>query len=244
MNLKILKETPAWQWPEDAARMLFEILSDDRADESDRLLAAELAGDSTVINSELADALLSILRSDDEPTKLRAKAAIALGPVLELEDLDGFEDPDDVPITERTFQRIQERLRKLYLDPDAPKEVRRRTLEASIRSPQHWHQDAIRAAYTSDDEDWKLTAVFAMRWVRGFDDQILEALENKNEDILYEAVSAAGNRGDRRRLVARQSARHFEGNRQIPAAGSHRRRGRHPSAGSPSLVERPHRLRG
>ena len=124
----------------------------------------------------------------------RATAAIALGPVLEQADMDGFEDPDDMPITEKTFRGIQESLRDLYLDADVPKEVRRRVLEASIRSPQHWHQDAIRAAYPSDDEDWKLTAVFAMRWVRGFDDQILEALENENEDIHYEAVCAAGNR--------------------------------------------------
>ena len=50
-----------------------------------------------------------------------------------------------------------------------------------------------RAAYSSDDEDWKLTAVFAMRSVRGFDGQILEALESENEDIHYEAVCAAGN---------------------------------------------------
>ena len=194
MDLKILGATPPWAWPRDTARMLLEILSDDRVDESDRLLAAKLAGDFTVINNELADALLSILRSDDEPAKLRATAAIALGPVLEQSDLDGFEDPEDVPITEPTFHRIQELLRVLYLDEGVPKEVRRRVLEASIRSPQHWHQDAIRAAYSGDNEDWNLTAVFAMRWVRGFDDQILEALENENEEIHYEAVYAAGNR--------------------------------------------------
>ena len=51
----------------------------------------------------------------------------------------------------------------------------------------------IRAAYSSDDENWRLTAVFSMRWVRGFDTQILEALESDNQDIHYEAVCAAGN---------------------------------------------------
>ncbi len=38
-----------------------------------------------------------------------------------------------------------------------------------------------------------LTAVFCMGFVRGFNDQILEALEAKNQDIHYEAVCAAGN---------------------------------------------------
>jgi hypothetical protein len=37
-----------------------------------------------------------------------------------------------------------------------------------------------------------LTAVFSMRYVRGFDDQILEALENPDLQIQYEAVKAAG----------------------------------------------------
>ena len=34
-----------------------------------------------------------------------------------------------------------------------------------------------------------------MRWVRGFDDQIMEALESADPEIHYEAVEAAGNWG-------------------------------------------------
>ena len=71
--------------------------------------------------------------------------------------------------------------------------MRRRILEASVRAPQDWHQDAVRAAYSSADEVWRLTAVFCMRFVRGFDEQILEALDSKNPDIHCEAVLAAGN---------------------------------------------------
>jgi hypothetical protein len=78
------------------------------------------------------------------------------------------------------------------MDAGVPKEVRRRILEASVRAPQNWHPDAVRAAYGSDDEAWRLTGVFCMRFVRGFDEQILEALDSKNPDIHYEAVCAAG----------------------------------------------------
>lgn len=193
MDLKTLRETPPWDWPEEADDMLLEILKKDRVDAADRLLAVELAGDYVVINDELVDALLSILQGDDESEQLRGKAAISLGPILEHADIDGFDDPDDVPITEPAFRKIRESLRRLYRDAALPKNVRRRILEASVRAPQEWHQDAVRAAYASDDEDWRLTAVFAMRWVRGFDNQILEALESNNEDIHYQAVRAAGN---------------------------------------------------
>ena len=192
MDVKTLQDTPPWDWPEGAGRMFLDILRDDQAAESDRLLAAELAGDFTVINEELVGALLSILRSSAESETLRGKAAISLGPVLERTDTEGFENPDDPPITERTFHTIQESLRRLYADAGVPTEVRRRILEASVRAPQGWHQDAILAAYGSGDEAWRLTAVFCMRFVRGFDEQILEALDSKNPDIRYEAVCAAG----------------------------------------------------
>lgn len=192
MDVKALRDVPPWDWPEGAGQMFLDMLRDGQAAESDRLLAAELAGDVTVINDELVDALLSILRRGDESEKLRSKAVISLGPVLEQADMHGFEDADDVPITERTFHRIQESLRKAYMDAAVPKDGRRRILEASVRAPQHWHPDAVRAAYGSGDEAWRLTAVFCMRFVRGFDEQILEALDSKNPDIHYEAVCAAG----------------------------------------------------
>lgn len=97
-----------------------------------------------------------------------------------------------MPISETKFNEIQKTLCKLYLDTDVPKEVRRRILEASVRAPQEWHPDAIREAYASADESWRLTAVLCMRFVRGFDEQILEALDTENQDIRCEAVCAAG----------------------------------------------------
>ena len=58
MDLKTLLDTPPWDWPRDAGWTLRKVLVDHGANESDRLVAAELAGDFTVINDELADALL------------------------------------------------------------------------------------------------------------------------------------------------------------------------------------------
>ena len=191
-TVEVLAEIPPWEWPEDAGQALLELLRDDGASGADRLLAAELAGNLVVINDELVDALLSILGGAGETQALRGQAAISLGPVLEQADTDGFEDPDDVPIAERTFHRIQQTLRALYVDAGVPSDVRRAILEAAVRAPQSWHRDAVRAAYGSGDEAWRLTAVFCMRFVRGFDEQILEALDSENSEIHYEAVRAAG----------------------------------------------------
>jgi hypothetical protein len=195
MDLKILNDTPPWDWPEDSAETFLGFLRNVRADESERLLAAEMAGSFTVINDELAAALLIIGRSGEEPESLRKEAVIALGPVLEYADTEGFDFPDEVPISQETFRTVQGALRELYMDADVPEEVRRGALEASVRAPEDWHPDAIQKAYAGGGESWMLTAVFCMAYVRGFDDQIIEALASKNEDIHYHAVCAAGNWG-------------------------------------------------
>jgi hypothetical protein len=173
--------------------MIRKTLGDRRAGESARLIAAELAGESIVRDDHMAEALLTLVRNADEPSELRAMAAISLGPALEQAAM-GFDDPDDVSITELMYRNIQGSLQKLYADTGIPKEVRRRILEASVRYPEPWHPDLVREAYATGDREWILTAVFAMRWIRGFDEQILEALHNPDPEMHYEAVMAAGER--------------------------------------------------
>ena len=193
MDIKTLEAIPPWEWPQDAERMILDILRNVQADPPDRLLAASLAGDSVDINDELAGALLAILQNDNESEELRSLAVISMGPALESAFMDGFDDPDEVPITESMFRSIQETLHRLYRDARVPRKVRRRILEASVRAPEDWHKEAVRAAYRSNEEDWKLTAVFCMQYIDGFDEQIFESIDSKNPDILYEAICAAGN---------------------------------------------------
>jgi hypothetical protein len=44
MDFKTLQETAPWDWPADAAKRFRAILMDPRANKSDRIVAAELAG--------------------------------------------------------------------------------------------------------------------------------------------------------------------------------------------------------
>jgi hypothetical protein len=194
-TLDTLSNTPPWEWPEDAGTVLLGVLQDAQAAEADRLLAAELTGETTVINDDLVEALLALLRSSAVSAGLRGQAAISLGPILEESDMDGFDDADDLPITEQTFHRTKASLRELFGDTGLPREVRRRILEASVHAPEDWHPDAVRAAYGSEDADWRLTAVFCMGYLRGFDEQILEALHSEDEAVHRHALYAAGTWG-------------------------------------------------
>src|SRR5689334_7810314 len=138
MDLKKLCDLSPWEWPEGTDEILLEALTDTKRSAADRLIAAELGGDFVVINEELASALLQIVGSDKESEELRGTAAIALGPVLEHADTNGFDDPEDMPISESMFHHITESLQRMYTDAKVPEEVRRRILEAAVRAPQDW----------------------------------------------------------------------------------------------------------
>jgi hypothetical protein len=193
MDVTNLSQIPPWEWPEEAHDLLVRELRDGERDAADRPLAAQLAGDYVIIDDQLVGLLLGLIKDGDEPDEVRAAAAIALGPALEHGDIDGFDDPEDVPISEKTFRIIQDTLRELYQEGDLPKEVRRRVLEGAVRAPQEWHVEAVREAFSSDDPDWRLTAAFCAEYVKGFDKQILDCLGSDNEHIHYHAVIASGN---------------------------------------------------
>lgn len=193
MDIEQLAAVEPWDWPEDAGETLLRALTDEETKADERLLATELAGDVTVINDEIAAALLAIASRRDAPEELRCQAAISLGPSLEYEDTMDREIDDEEMLSEDVVRQIRNTLQRLYADEDGPRDVRRRVLEASIRSPEEWHRKAVLEAYDSGEEAWRLTAVFAMRWVRGFEVQILEALGSADPEVLYEAVCAAGN---------------------------------------------------
>jgi hypothetical protein len=191
MDIHTLNDLPPWEWPEDAEAMIIGLLQDAQADVEERLLAADMAGDYTNMNDALADALLAVTSSAGASIELRGAAVIALGGALEHAYTMGFEDEDDILLTESGFHQVINTLQQLFLDPDVPDDVRRRVLEASVRAPQDWHDEAIRMALSGGDL-WRLTAVFCMRFIPGFNDDILDALNDDNPRIRYHAVCAAG----------------------------------------------------
>jgi hypothetical protein len=187
-----LQENPVWDWPRGASSTLLAVLKDKEAKVEDRLLAAELSGEVAVIDDALAGCLLEILRDGREPEHLRGRSAIALGPMLEYGEEGAWEDDEAPSITPPTIEKVQAALRATYFDAAAPTAVRRCALEASVRGSQDWHVKAIRAAWASGDRVWRLSAMFCMQYVEGFEPQILKALKSQDPEILGEAVSAAG----------------------------------------------------
>jgi hypothetical protein len=189
-----LLDIPPWEWPQGAREIILGVLRASDRPEADRALAAELAAQGVVMNDEVADALLTAIRDRSASEELRAGAAIALGPALEEADADIDEDFDDVIITRPMFARVKRELHQLFADAAVPKEVRRRILEAAVRAPEEWQRKALRAAYATGDAEWKLTAVFGMGQMPGFEKEILEALNGEDYDLRLEALKAAGHR--------------------------------------------------
>ncbi len=195
MKLQQLAAIGPWDWPEDASTILRQALRDKQAAEEDRVLAAELAGEIPTSDEPLTDALMATIADAADSDELRARAAIALGPLLEYMDTEVEDDTEyaELPISPEKFEELRVFLRKMHRDANVPTDVRRAALEAAVRSPQDWHPAAIRAAYASGDAKWRLTAVFCMAYVKGFEDEILASLDSDDLDIKRNAVNAAGN---------------------------------------------------
>lgn len=199
-ELQKMYNTPPWDWSKTATALFLATLQDSTTDKTDRFLAAEMAGNFVVINDDLAAALLKIVEDSQESEELRSRAVISFGAALEYiyTDMDEFAEDDeynDFAVTEQMYQQIIKSLQKLYFDGTVPEIVRRRTLEASIRSPQAYHSGAVRAAYQSGEKNWLITAVFCMQYIQGFQLEILEALQSKDTELKYQAIQAAGNWG-------------------------------------------------
>lgn len=165
-------------------------------------LAALAAVENMDIDDRLADELLRLIRSPEASEEVRGGAAIALGPMLELcdDDLDEAGQLDDFldvnPMTQAGYERVVAGLREVYHDAAQPTLVRRRALEAAVRSPKRWQVDAVHAGWRSDDPKWRLTAVFAMAYVRqaDFSAEIVAAFESGDPSLHREAIFAAGQR--------------------------------------------------
>lgn len=153
------------------------------------------------MNDEIAGAILA-LAAGDQPDEVRADAIVALGPVLQLcgEDYDeglGFEFPPEYgpPVSRETYAAITTKLRAMYGDESQPKLLRRRVFEVLVRDPQPWQRAEIRRWLASSDEDWRLTATFAMGQMTGFEKELLGVLAKAEGLMLEEAVRAAGRVG-------------------------------------------------
>lgn len=189
-QLVVLELAPSVDWPRDAGRTVLDALRSGDPLTMER--ATHLAWH--VLDDALAVELLEIIRSDASP-EIRGSAAISLGPTLEDAHLDAVAAAEeDIPADPRRAalaERIQEVLRAAFEDLSQPKVVRRRALEASVRGPLAWHADAIGGIADSDDEDWRLTALFGMGHIEGFEDRVLDALRTATGDMLLTAVQAA-----------------------------------------------------
>lgn len=191
-NLKFLLTYEMRQWPKEARTWIRAGLAD--ANRENRLMAVSAA--SGIVDDEIADSLLQLMRSDMDE-KVVATAAISLGPALELyeEEMDFNDGPDNVDINTVSSEKCREIMRaleSLYRGEDRSKLVRRRCLEAAARGPLTWQPQAVRECAKSEDSEWLTTAMFCMGYIAGFDEEILAALDSDDEDVKREALRAAG----------------------------------------------------
>lgn len=133
----------------------------------------------------LVSKIIQMVDSDPD-VKVRSAAATALGQFIYIGEL------EEIP--ENTLHRIEDRLLSLTTSETESKLLRRRALEAMGFSSRPEMKNLITAAYNRDDPEWLVTAIFAMgrsansAWIPS----VLDHLDSENEEVLFEAVRAAG----------------------------------------------------
>ena len=164
--------------------------AEERASAREELLAE--------MNDEIAEQFLAIAESNASED-VRADVVIGLGPIMEEcgDDYDEngetlFEDEEGPALSFEKFTDAKKRLRALYDDESQPQLVRRRALETLVRDPQAWQRDEISKLAASSDVNWRRTAVFCMGYFAGFEETIMKTLDDPDQDLVFEAVRAAG----------------------------------------------------
>ena len=193
MSINTLQNIPAWEWPETARDEILGILRNRAAPAEERMLAVELAYEAVTDSDEGIAVLANIVADGTESEEMRGKAALAIGPALETAHSEGRGE-EGISVSEAAYRKVQTTLKDVYDNEAEPSELRRCAFEALVRAPEGWHQEAIRDAYDNLEEGWHRSAVFAMRFVPGFEDQILESLESEDEEVLFNAICAAAER--------------------------------------------------
>ncbi|MEX2162020.1 MAG: HEAT repeat domain-containing protein [Anaerolineales bacterium] len=121
----------------------------------------------------------------DESNEVRAQAAAALGRFVYLGELG--------KIPEASLKSIEDRLFKV-LESNSDSLVRRRALESLGYSSRPEVPDLIEQAYERDDDEWVISALFAMG--RSADDRwgplVIERLKDTDAELSREAARAAG----------------------------------------------------
>lgn len=188
-DVTLLSELPFWEWPPDGADIIQRALAS--SSDEERLAAVRLVH--LIMDDALAECMLRLI-VEDPCEEVRAAAATALGPAIEEADIYEVDADSACMLSRDAFEHVRRALKHLYHDASASDLVRRRVLETSVRSRMSWHTGAVNGAWRSESEDWRITAVFCMGFVPGFEDVIADALAAPTPALRFEAVRAAGMR--------------------------------------------------
>lgn len=133
---------------------------------------------------DLASVFLEMMAGDAD-TQVRAASAAALGTFTYLGEIEELPEP--------LLREVEESLLKVTQGQEATL-VRRRALEALGFSSREEVSPLIDAAYESDDQDWLLTALFAMgrSYNPTWGNKVMAKLDDESPEVRAEAAGAAG----------------------------------------------------
>jgi len=189
-ELDALLSSPSYSWPASAAGVVEQAL--DSADPDTLLRSLGIAGDLAVMNQRIATRLLALIAGSGS-APARVAAVLAFGPALEQAFQVGLDHPfdrsfDEPALTPALFDRIRATLGTLFHDLSQPDELRRASLKSSIHASDSWHREAVSEAFGRPELEWKVTAIYCMGRLAGFEAELVGALASTDQRLKCEAV--------------------------------------------------------
>lgn len=198
----------AWQGADEEARSkllerLVNLTEDNAEADFDAIFRIALEDVEPSIRERAIDALwecherwllhrLVDMALEDGSAEVRAAAAGALGKFVLLGALE--------ELRASLVDKVEDALKRIIENQDEPIAVRRRAIEALAPSLDPAVNDVIRDAYYSEDQDLKVSALFAMgqHCDEGWLPVLLTELKNPDPALRFEAARACGELEDER----------------------------------------------
>lgn len=195
-HLKTFRLKAIEEWPRDSDEILLEIINNNKISMRTRQEAIEFASDLAVVDLKVVRAFCTIIKNSEESYELRSSAISGLSDILaevsspEYQAEIKFVDPNEDIIKISDFDEVRQLLQQIFYNKHEIPEIKRRALEVSATLPDIWHSEAIKEAYADGDVAWRLTALYCMRFVDGFEKEICQELLSRNADMQQYALIA------------------------------------------------------
>ncbi len=144
-------------------------------------------------DDSIGNLLIEIIENKDLSIKIRQEAMSNLASRLDMEIKRKILESKKISFSNNFMKNIEGFFKDMYFNESEDVFLRQACLIASAVFNRAWISEEVEKTYKLGGK-WKTYAIYAMKFVPGFNKEIIESLEDKNQENEIHAIIAAGER--------------------------------------------------